>query len=641
VSELPNFLSSLNPQQREAVEHDDGPAVVLAGAGSGKTRVLTTRVAYLLEEKNLLPENIVLLTFTNKAAKEMATRVQQLTGQNLPFAGTFHSLCARLLRIHGARVGLPPTFAIYDGDDQLSLIKRVSNDLDIDPKRFPPRVLLSGIAEAKQQLLNPVEYQQFARSAFQRVVAEVYTEYEKRLDMASAVDFDNLLIKTVELLRKNEDIRLRYQKQWQHVLIDEYQDTNHAQYVFTQLIAFPQNNLYVVGDASQAIYGWRGADYRNLHKLKNDYPHLTEYRLERNYRSTRSIVEAASQVIRNNTMHPVLDLWTEQETPHKIGLIEAQDGVEEAALIAKQMQRFVEHGEYGYQDMAVLYRTNAQSRQFEEMLLRVGIPYRLVGGVAFYARKEIKDVLAFVALFLQPNNEVSMIRASKLGKRRLQVFLAWAEEARQKHATEPQSTLVILDDVLKMSTYMDKLDEKDPEDQVRRENIQELRSVAAQLPNLTEFLEQIALVGESEQEQLKKNQHDDAVTLMSLHAAKGLEFPVVFLVGLEEGLFPHNRALTDREQMEEERRLCYVGITRARERLFVSFAHRRLLYGSYTQQLPARFLREIPDELLDHSLRHGGSSHGDDSFVQNTDPDDPVLDDILDGSLDIEEWLSR
>lgn len=628
---MADFLARLNEEQKLAVQHGTGPAVVLAGAGSGKTRVLTTRVAFLLDQ-GVAPESIVLLTFTNKAAKEMSERVERLTGQRLPFAGTFHRLAAKLLRLHGPLIGLSPNYVIYDGDDQLALLKAISKEMGLDPKRYHPRVLLSSISDAKQQLLSPEEYNQFAKGTFQETVAAVYKTYERRLAQAGAVDFDNLLVKAIELFRKNEDIRKKYQNQWEHVLIDEYQDTNQAQYVFTKLITFPQNNLFVVGDASQAIYGWRGADYRNLMRLKSDFANMEEYRLEKNYRSTPAILEAASGVIKHNTLHPVLELWTDNNDGTKIHILENADGTEEARQVVSIIR-----SEFSLRldDVAILYRTNAQSREFEEALLRAGVPYRLVGGVAFYSRKEVKDVLAYLSVLLQPEDGVNAARLVKLGKRQFAAFQNWAEDQRQKNLVFERPVLEIIDDIMKITGYLEKLDEDDPTDAARIENIQELRSVASQLPNINDFLEQVALVGSEQNSNVKGEVEQAAVTLMSLHAAKGLEFGVVFLAGLEEGLFPHSRSLLDREQMEEERRLMYVGITRAKEKLFLSYARRRLLYGGYTPQLPARFLKEIPKSVLASTTS---------TMLQNSNPvdlDDPSLDALLAGDLDIDEWLTK
>lgn len=634
MQDIQSALQQLNIEQQQAVQHGTGPAVVLAGAGSGKTKVLTTRVAFLLDQ-GVPPESIVLLTFTNKAAKEMQERVFQLTGRHLPFAGTFHRLAAKLLRIHGHLVGVPPRYTIYDTDDQLSLLKLIARDYDLDPKRFPPRVLLKSISDAKQQLHGPDEYRQFARGYFQEGVARVYAEYERRLAAAGAVDFDNLLMKGVELLRTSEEVRKQYQEQWQHILIDEYQDTNTAQYTFTQIIALPQNNLFVVGDASQAIYGWRGADYRNLLKLKQDYGNVAEYRLERNYRSTPAILQAASSVIQNNTMHPVLELWTEKTGHPTIEVLEAEDGADEARKIVRRItSEFLSD----IDTVAILYRTNAQSRAFEEALLHAGVPYKLVGGVAFYARKEIKDVLSYLAVLLQPQDEVSLQRITKLGKRVLATFQAWAEGVRvPAEANGWPASLELIDGILETTQYLKKLDPEDPTDLTRIENIQELRSVASQVKDVSELLEQIALVG-SEQDSQERQRGESGVTLMSLHAAKGLEFETVFLAGLEEGLFPHSRALMERDQMEEERRLCYVGITRAKQRLFLSYARRRLLYGTFQQQLPARFLKEIPAHLLSGEPGPGRPAE---QRARHVDFDDPSLDALLNGEMDIGDWLTK
>jgi len=633
-----DYLAVLNEDQRQAVLHDQGPAMVLAGAGSGKTRVLVTRVAHLLAQQKAQPQNILLLTFTNKAAGEMQARVARLTGHELPFAGTFHRLCARILRSHAEKIGLPSSFSIYDSDDQLSLIKLISRDLDLDPKQMHPRAIASAIGEAKQQLIGPEEFQQFARGHFQEVVGRVYHLYEKRLTDAGAVDFDNLLVKTVELMQRENEVRHYYQSMFEYVLIDEYQDTNHAQYVLTKLFVQPQNNLFVVGDASQAIYGWRGADYRNLLKLKQDFAQVEEYRLEQNYRSTPSILQAASSVIQNNHLHPVLDLWTENSGREKISLMECHDGREEAQRVIRLMQQ----QSNDWDEVAILYRTNAQSREFEEALMREGIPYRLVGGVKFYARKEVKDVLAFLSLVSQPADEVAANRVIKLGKRRFAEFTQWRDEYLQ--AGTLLSTQEVLDKVLEVTEYLKKFDEKDPEDVSRLENIQELRSVATQFPQLGEFLEQVALVeNDSVGDQGQTNQ--SAVTLMSLHAAKGLEFKIVFLVGMEEGLFPHSRSLLEKEKLEEERRLCYVGITRARVKLNMSYAKQRYIFGTPQRQLPSRFIKEIPATLFE-SLPKSDSDGL--SRLAPEKPafrpsaynlDDPELEALLNGDIPIDDWL--
>lgn len=635
------YLDGLNEEQRLAVLHGDGPAMVLAGAGSGKTKVLTTRVAYLIDQKGVKASNILLLTFTNKAAQEMLERLERLTGQRLPFAGTFHRLCARLLRAHAPKLGLPPEFSIYDGDDQLGLLKILVNEMNLDPKQYHPRALLGGIGEAKQQLIGPEEYQNMSRGRFQETVARVYSRYEKRLVQAGAVDFDNLLVFVVKLLRDFDEVRQQYQAQFEHVLIDEYQDTNHAQYQLTRLLAAPQNNLYVVGDASQAIYGWRGADYRNLLRLQQDFSNIEQYRLERNYRSTPDILEAASSVIRNNTLHPVLELWTDAAAEEKITLLENYNGLEEALAVVRKIQNCIDQGE-DLNEIAVLYRTNAQSREFEEALIRSSIPYRLVGGVKFYARKEIKDILAFMTLYDQPENEMCLRRVEKIGKRRFQNYLAWREEQKAKEANQESASLTspeLMDKILEVTQYMQKLDEKDPEDVSRIENIQELRSVATQFPDRVEFLEQVALV-ENDQIGMQGETGQPAVTLMSLHAAKGLEFNVVFLAGMEEGLFPHSRSLLERAQMEEERRLCYVGITRARHKLYLSYAKQRLIFGSLQRQLPSRFIKEVPESVLER-VGSNGTAPRKPQRHYTLDLDDPELEGVLSGDVDISDWLLK
>lgn len=629
-----NYLDQLNEQQKQAVLHGSGPAMVLAGAGSGKTRVLTTRVAYLMHQQQLQPDQILLLTFTNKAADEMQERVEHLTGQRLPFAGTFHRLCAQILRQHATLVGLPTSYVIYDSSDQLSLVKMVASDLGIDQKQLHPRAAISMIGEAKQQLLSPEDYQKMAHGRQAELAARIYKVYERRLQDAGAVDFDNLLTKAILILRKHPDIRQWYQQQFVHVLIDEYQDTNYAQYVLTQILSFPQNNLFVVGDASQAIYGWRGADYRNLIKLKHDLSNIEEYRLERNYRSTPSILEAASEVISNNNTHPVLQLWTDTKDQEKITLIENSDGRQEAQQVLQAIRQLPANKR---QEVAILYRTNAQSREFEEAFMKAGIPYRLIGGVKFYARKEIKDLLAYLSLVYQPKDEVAKQRAIKLGKRRYAQFESWREKIQQRESPIP--TLEILDGILHSTKYLDRFDEKDPSDVSRLDNIQELRSVASQFPDLTEFMEQVALVQNEDVQDL--NPQENAVVLMSLHSAKGLEFDVVFLVGVEEGLFPHSRSILEKEKLEEERRLCYVGITRARKKLFISYAKQRYLYGSRKTQLPARFIKEIPPRLL---MRTGGDQQSEDfSIADNAvyNLDDPELEGLLSGDVDIESWLNK
>lgn len=590
VAEL---LSSLNEEQRLAALHGEGPAMVLAGAGSGKTRVLTTRVAYLMAEKHVNPSSILLVTFTNKAAAEMTERVFKTTGKKLQFSGTFHRLCAKILRMDGHWIGIPPNYVIYDDDDQIDLIKSIFKELKISPKETNPRVVLSMISSAKIEMISPRDYWGVARGKYQELTAKVYERYEKKLKENNAVDFDNLLNKTVELFDRYPEVLKKYQNQFDYVLVDEYQDVNKAQYQLTKMLAAPENNLFVVGDFSQAIYGWRGADYRNMLMLKTDFPHIEEYKLERNYRSTQSILDAATAVISNNTTHPILSLWTDRPSEHKLVLFEAESDREETAFIIRCIQDAL--SVYQLSDIAVLYRTNAQSRAIEDACIRAGIPYRLVGGVRFYARKEIKDVLAYLRLFANREDEVARTRIEKLGKRKLDAYVMWLESAQHL----PEIPLDILDAVLEVTKYKDLFDPKNEEEAARLENIHELRSVASEFATLTEFLENVSLVENDTLADTSAKNNQPAVTLMSMHAAKGLEFAVVFMIGMEEGLFPHSRSLLDKHQLEEERRLCYVGITRAKEKLYLTYTRKRLLYGNITGSIVSRFIAEIPEHVLD------------------------------------------
>lgn len=634
-----DVLSGLNSDQVQAVTHPLlAPAMVLAGAGSGKTKVLTTRVAWLIQEHHVIPSSILLVTFTNKASQEMMRRVERLTGTSLPFSGTFHSLCARILRSYGSHVGLSPSFTIYDEDDQLSLLKSIMVELGIREREAKPRAILSMISQAKNELVSPTEYSQMARGKYQEMVARLYPLYQSRLTKNDAADFDDLLVKVVELLQENQEIQIFYQDLFDHILIDEYQDTNTAQYALTKLLIGKQRNLFVVGDFSQAIYGWRGADYRNMLKLSSDFTDIATYRLEQNYRSTQSILDAASGVISNNTSHPVLSLWTAKEHDEKVAIYEASSDSDEVEYILRHIRSY--HAKYPYSEMAVLYRTNAQSRAFEEGLLQAGIPYRLVGGVRFYARKEIKDLLSYLRLLTFSEDEVAISRLKKMGKRKLEQFLQWVL-GREKKEDMTKTPLELLDAVLAITSYRKQFDEHDEEDVSRLENIEELRSVAGQFKSLSEFLEAVALV---EQETLlgKKREQSDSITLMSVHAAKGLEFEIVFVVGVEEGLFPHSRSLFDRLQMEEERRLYYVALTRAKNHLHVSYARRRLLYGTVKGAIVSRFISEIPSTAL---IREGVRENNDSWEVKTPKRrliplDDPSIDDFLNGNLDVDVFLN-
>lgn len=606
MSKVSAILAGLNPNQQEAVVHWGSPLMILAGAGSGKTRVLTHRAAWLIEEKGLLPENILMLTFTNKAAGEMRERVLKLLqgySSHHPFAGTFHSFCARVLRISGKYLDIPPDFVIYDTGDQQEALKETISKLGLE-KSVKPQLAAVSISQAKNELVNPLEYASFVRSSSQKQIAQVYLEYQKLLKKNGALDFDDLLAKVVRLLKKEKDVLNKYRNRFVHILVDEWQDTNKAQYEITKLLVHRDRNLTVVGDASQSIYAWRGADHRNIAYLKRDFPDLTVINLEQNYRSTQTILDAAYEVISKNRTHPVLRLWTENPKGERLKLYQARSELDEASFVVNEVQNLVAKG-LEFSDFAVLYRTNAQSRVLEEAFLHQGIPYILVGGVRFYERKEIKDVLSYLRLLANPKDSVSVKRAEKLGKKRFENFKEIAKSAN----IEKHSTLELLDSILQKTGYLDLYDADKEEDIARLENIKELRSVATEFPKLHDFLEQVALVEtiQNTKGALSLNNstnNGSAVTLMTAHAAKGLEFKAVFIVGLEEGLFPHSRSLMDAEELEEERRLAYVGMTRAKEKLYLSFASRRLIFGQRGSSVPSRFLGEIPEHLLESTLSH-------------------------------------
>ncbi len=590
---MEELLKGLNEKQKEAVKETTGPVLILAGAGSGKTRVLTYRVAYLMAEKNVAPEEILLVTFTNKAANEMKQRLLSLVTGHSPLAGTFHSICAKILRVDGKEIGISPRYVIYDDNDSSDLIKDIMKKTDISTKDFNPNAVLATISGAKNQLISAADYPQYARGFWQETVARIYVSYQKALRENDALDFDDLIMETVRLFRTSTGTLEKYQNRWKYILVDEYQDTNNAQFELTRLLAKRYQNICVVGDFSQSIYSWRGADYRNLLKFKTEFPEVKTFNLEQNYRSTQKILDAAFNIITKNKSHPILELWTESAGGEKIQLYEARNEQDEAMFIIKQVTQS-HSNPMNYSDYAVLYRTNAQSRVLEEAFLHEGIPYTLVGGTRFYERKEIKDVLSYLRLIHNPKDSVSYKRIEKLGKGRLQKF----EEYSSRHSGEPEATpesLQLLDEILQITGYLELFDPENEEDLARLENIKELRSVAQEFPVLSDFMENVALV---EKESNRRNDKN-AVTLMTLHAAKGLEFPVVFMVGMEEGLFPHSRALMDRLEMEEERRLCYVGITRAKTKLYLTYARRRLFFGARTENMISRFIADIPEHLLE------------------------------------------
>jgi DNA helicase II / ATP-dependent DNA helicase PcrA len=604
-----DFLKDLNKEQLTAVKQKDGPMIILAGAGSGKTRVLTYKVINLIKE-GVDPDNILMVTFTNKAASEMKERMQKFfksddqKPSSLPTISTFHALCAKLLRIEGEYLGIPRNFLIYDTQDQKDAIKQAFELLGISAKEYKPSSVLGTISQAKNELVNENEYPNFARGHFQEIVSKTYVVYQKILKENAALDFDDLILKTVELFRSFPQVLEKYQNKFQYILVDEYQDTNHAQYLLTKMLSQKWNNICVVGDFSQSIYSFRGADFLNLAKFKEDFKNTKTFSLSQNYRSTQKILDAASSVISKNNTHPVLKLWTENETGEEVTVYESLNEQKEAEFIVDKILKLkYENPDFRNYDFCVLYRTNAQSRAIEEVFIHRGVSYILIGGTRFYERKEIKDVLSYLRVLANPKDKVSLKRIEKLGKGRFAKFLEFQANYAGKNI-EDFATIDLLDNVLKATEYLSLFDDKDEEDIQRLENIKELRSVAIEFTILGQFLENVSLV---EQEYMPDHLKDengkkDAVNMMTLHAAKGLEFKVVFMVGMEEGLFPHSRSMMDKNELEEERRLCYVGMTRAREKLFLTYSRKRLFFGQKTTNIVSRFILELPEGTLEHSL---------------------------------------
>ncbi|CAN5342516.1 DNA helicase PcrA [soil metagenome] len=588
-----SIVSNVNPKQLEAVTFEGDKLLILAGAGSGKTKVLTHRAAWFIEEKHIPATEVILLTFTNKAAKEMKERIGAIISDMPGFAGTFHSFCVRLLRQDGKHIGIDSNFVIYDDSDQKEIVKEIILDLNLPEDSYVPNNVLREIGSAKSQMVTANEYGEIAQGDYQENVFKVYKSYEQNLKEINALDFDDILIKSVDLLRSVPEVLEKWQKNLTHILVDEWQDTNKIQYSLTRLLVGKTGNLTAVGDASQSIYSWRGADYRNINNLSKDYPNLKVVNLEQNYRSTKKILEAANSVISKNTNHPILKLWTDNPDGEKLKLFSARNGLDEAQFIVDTLYQF----DREYKDYAVLYRTNAQSRVIEEALLHAGIPYVLVGGIKFYERKEVKDIISYLKVLSNPKDKVAFHRLEKLGVRRLAKFYTFQTKIFDENI-ESFTTLEIMDDLVNEIGYLDLYKKDSEENQQRLDNIKELRSVATQFPKLGDFLENVALV-EAEESSKLKGDANNQVTLMTLHAAKGLEFPVVFLVGLEEGIFPHSRSLFDTAQLEEERRLAYVGITRAKEILFLTYASQRLFFGQTTSNPPSRFIMDIPENLLE------------------------------------------
>lgn len=584
----------LNSDQQAAVTHWGSPLLVLAGAGSGKTKVLTHRVAWLTKERGVDPSKIVLLTFTNKAAAQMKEKVLVMSEgvSRIGFAGTFHTFGAKMIREFGRAVGLSPDFLIYDSADSEDLIKQVIKDMGLDISEHKPKMYLSVISKMKNDLADAESIEK--KDYFHKQVATIWREYQKRLQQYNAADFDDLLVKTVNLLSIDR-VRSEINARFEYILVDEYQDTNKAQFALTKLLTGSGENITAVGDASQAIYSFRGADFRNLSLLSENYPNLTTVSLPRNYRSTQKILDAAWGVIRNNTGHPVIKLDADRGGDDKVELIEAEDERDEARIVVNKARLLIGLDE----EVAILYRTNAQSRAFEDELMKRDLAYRLVGGLRFYSRAEVKDVLAYVRLVINPKDEISRKRVEKIGKRRAEKFWTYIEgRVVEKQGTKPDQ---LMEEIIEATKYIELYDEKDEDDRSRIENINELLAVAGEYETARNFLESAAL---SEAEE-KKSSKNAKIVLTTVHAAKGLEFDNVFVVGMEEGMFPHSRASFNKEELEEERRLAYVAITRAKKRLFLSFARNRLVFGGRNATYPSRFLAEIPENLYDKASNSG------------------------------------
>jgi len=633
------YLEDLNPAQREAVLTTEGPLLVIAGAGSGKTRVLTRRIAHLLAAVGAKPPEILAITFTNKAAAEMRERVEQLVGPpaRACWVMTFHAACGRILRREAQRLGYKSNFTIYDTADQLRLVKQVLEELERDPKRFTPRGILSQISNAKNQLIGPVEYASRVASFYDQTVADAYELYQKRLFAANAVDFDDMLYLTVDVLERFPEAREKWQKAFRYILVDEYQDTNHAQYRFLQLLAEKHSNVFAVGDPDQSVYGFRGADIRNVLEFEKDFPGARSIALEQNYRSTNNILEAANAVIRHNRERKDKNLWSELGDGDAVRVVEVEDEHSEARYVAAEIAMLVEQG-YSGQEIAVFYRTNAQSRVLEDVLVRQGVAYQVIGGPRFYERAEIKDLVAYLQVIDNPFDALSLLRIANRPRRgigdstlsRLMTFAdqaeitLWEATARAEQAgvgTAPQKALAsfrtmiqslmsaaqelevpeLIERVLEQSGTVEALEaERTIESQGRVENLQELVSLAREWqeqntePTLSSFLQEVSLY--SDQDTIRGE--SSLVTLMTLHNAKGLEYRAVYLIGMEEGIFPHSRSIEE-QGVEEERRLAYVGMTRAMERLTLMHASSRMLYGGRSYNLPSRFLDELPEQHIE------------------------------------------
>ena len=643
---LEAMINTLNPEQQKAVRYTEGRLLIMAGAGSGKTRVLTHRIAYLMGEKEVAPRNILAITFTNKAAREMKERVAKLVGPQGEYmwVSTFHSMCVRILRRDIDRIGYSSNFSILDSADQLSVVKQVLKNLNIDPKKFDPRAMLGQISTAKNELITEDEFAKNAGNFYDRQVAQIYEGYQKMLRKNQSLDFDDLIMQTIHLFDRVPEVLEYYQRRFQYIHVDEYQDTNHAQYFLVKQLAKRYQNLCVVGDSDQSIYRWRGADITNILSFEKDYPSAKTVMLEQNYRSTKSILLAANKVIGNNSGRKPKNLWTDKDDGKKISYYKGATEQEEALYIADTIQQLTRSGKYQPSDIAILYRTNAQSRAIEDTFVKSAISYQMVGGTRFYDRKEIKDMIAYLRLITNPDDDISFQRVVNepkrgIGKTSIERLQAYAAEhdislfeavkevdftgVSKKAAnalagfgslisslTQQQEFLTATDmveAVLERTGYEEMLNnERSIEAQSRLENLEEFKTVTQEFEKASEedktliaFLTDLALIADIDRVDEEDPDHSQKITLMTLHAAKGLEFPVVFLIGMEENVFPHSRSMFDEEEMEEERRLAYVGITRAEEELYLTHAQMRTLYGRTNMNPISRFINEIPVELMD------------------------------------------
>ena len=621
------MLKNLNNMQKEAVITTDGPVLILAGAGSGKTKVLTTRIAYLINECNINPRNILAITFTNKAANEMKERIEKMVGKTNIQASTFHSFGVKLLRENYDRLGYEKNFNIMDSEDSLTLVKKILKDLNIDPKTFSPYMIRNKISSNKNEFIMPEEYKKFVLSEEDDIVYKVYKKYQEILEKNNSVDFDDLLILPIKLFNENKDVLEKYQEQYKYILIDEYQDTNHAQYLIVKLLSSKYKNICVCGDNDQSIYGFRGANYKNILNFEKDYPNCKTIMLEQNYRSTKTILSAANSVIKNNEFRKDKNLWSDNSEGDKVTYYKAFDEIDEVFYIIRKIKELREKN-IPLTDIAILYRTNAQSRVFEQELLKVNIPFKIIGSFYFYSRKEIKDLLAYLRLIHNPNDDISLLRVINTPKRGIgaKTISTIEEIAREKNISmfdaitsgkelEFKNTIIelqnklnylslteFIDVVLDKTNLKKSLEEEHTlEADIRIENLEEFKSVTKSfeervgLISLEEFLLEVSLVSDIEEYKDDPNR----ITLMTVHSVKGLEYPYVFLTGLEEGMFPHRNSYGSKDEMEEERRLMYVAITRAKEKLYITSAKKRMIYGQEQASVQSRFISEIMEELID------------------------------------------